>query len=261
MAQKAELTRGVMTLQQTEQWHFLTDAPLHALRKPLVNFPGCTTASQCVGPIDVPNPAEAWQVTVAAKKKVYGPEGLVRPGGPDPLLSAGQSAASADLEAESGEAPSKKLRRTDDTIEPMTWHGTSDQAWDEILNIAGANNPLPKMVTELVATEDSLAFKCLQKKLPYLGICFSEYHRKLLRTRLAQRVFMSMMEDDSPFGSPESRSTLQKIWANTDTADGDPEESGDDEPKSKKKKVTKATGSAGSKVSLTRKKRQSAGKD
>ena len=143
----------------------------------------------------------------------------------------------------------------------MTWHGTSDQAWDEILNIAGANNPLPKMVTELVATEDSLAFKCLQKKLPYLGICFSEYHRKLLRTRLAQRIFMSMMEDASPFGSLESRSTLQKIWANTDTADGDPDDSGDDEPKSKRKKVTKATGSAGSKVSLTRKKRQSAGKD
>ena len=71
MAQMAELTRGVMMLQQTEQWHFLTDAPMHALRKPPVNFEGCMAASQCIGPIDVPNPADAWQVTVAAKKKAF----------------------------------------------------------------------------------------------------------------------------------------------------------------------------------------------
>ena len=161
----------------------------------------------------------------------------------------GQSAASPE---DAGDAP-KKSRRTEDTIEPITWHGTSDHAWDEILNIAGANNPLPKLVCELVATEDTLAFKCLQKKLPYLGICFTEYHRNLLRTRLAQRVFQSMMEDDSPFGSPESRSALQKIWANEDNTDGDPEGSGDD-PEKKQKKATLG------KVDLKRRKRQSAGK-
>ena len=61
MAAKAELTRGVMTLQQTEQWHFLTLEPMTALRKPLVNFPDCTTASQCIGPIDMPNPEESWR--------------------------------------------------------------------------------------------------------------------------------------------------------------------------------------------------------
>ena len=71
MAAKAELTRGVMTLQQTEQWHFRTLEPMTALRKPLVNFPDCTTASQCIGPIDMPNPEEGWQLTVEAKKGVW----------------------------------------------------------------------------------------------------------------------------------------------------------------------------------------------
>ena len=70
MAAKAELTRGVITLQQTEQWHILTDQPMRALRKPLVNFEGCTTASQCIGSIDVPNPADCWQVTMGAKKNM-----------------------------------------------------------------------------------------------------------------------------------------------------------------------------------------------
>ena len=77
-----------------------------------------------------------------------------------------------------------KIRRTGDTVEPLTWHGTSPQVWDEILNIAGANNATPKLVAQLVATDDILSFKCLQKRVPHLGICFNDFHRNLLRTRL-----------------------------------------------------------------------------
>ena len=121
MAAKAELTRGVMTVQQTEQWHFLTHEPMKGLRKPLINFPDCTTASQCIGPIDVPNPEDTWQVTVAAKKLVYGADGLIRPGGPYPLKP---SAASADSEC--AEKPEVKTRRTAETIEPITYHTQSD---------------------------------------------------------------------------------------------------------------------------------------
>ena len=69
MAAQAELTRGVMTVHQTEQWHFLTLEPMKALRQPLVHFPDCTTASQCIGPIDMPNLEEGWQLTVEAKKR------------------------------------------------------------------------------------------------------------------------------------------------------------------------------------------------
>ena len=71
MAAKAELTRGVMTVHQTEPWPFRTLEPMKALRKPLVHFPDCTTASQCIGPIDVPNPAGVWQLTVAANTGVW----------------------------------------------------------------------------------------------------------------------------------------------------------------------------------------------
>ena len=69
MEARCDLTRGVMTLPQTEMWHFITAEPMHALRKPLIHFPKSTTASQCIGPIDVPLPQDAWQVTVAAKKR------------------------------------------------------------------------------------------------------------------------------------------------------------------------------------------------
>ena len=39
MAAKAELTRGVMTLQQTEQWHFLTLKPMTAHQETIGELP------------------------------------------------------------------------------------------------------------------------------------------------------------------------------------------------------------------------------
>ena len=56
MESRCELTRGIMTLPQTEMWHFITSEPMRALRKPLIHFPQSTTASQCIGPLDVPPP-------------------------------------------------------------------------------------------------------------------------------------------------------------------------------------------------------------
>ena len=175
---------------------------------------------------------------------------MIRPGGPDPYP---QPESSTNR---------PKPRRTPDTIEPITWHGTSDQAWDEILNIAGANNPFPKMVLELVATEDTLAYKCLQKHIPYLGICFNDFHRKLLRQRLAQRVFEAMLDSESAFGTPDSCSALQALWKK-DTKDKDDEDDEDD-AKDDAKDGAKAKGKAKSKakakgkVEPKRKKRQAA---
>ena len=175
---------------------------------------------------------------------------MIRPGGPDPYP---QPESSTNR---------PKPRRTPDTIEPITWHGTSDQAWDEILNIAGANNPFPKMVLELVATEDTLAYKCLQKHIPYLGICFNDFHRKILRQRLAQRVFEAMLDNESAFGTPDSCSALQALWKKEkDTGgDNDPDDADDAmggekaEAKAKAKSKAKAKG----KVETKRKKRQAA---
>ena len=80
------LIRGVMTLRQTEHWLFVTRSTMQCLRKPLVRFPKCTTASQCIGPVDLPNPDDkttSWHLTFGAKKKIYG-HALIRPGGPNP---------------------------------------------------------------------------------------------------------------------------------------------------------------------------------
>ena len=69
----AELVRGVMTLRQTEHWFFVTRSTMQCLRKPLVNFPKCTTASQCIGPVDLPNPDDkttSWHLTFGAKKNM-----------------------------------------------------------------------------------------------------------------------------------------------------------------------------------------------
>ena len=107
-------------------------------------------------------------------------------------MGAAESAADA-------EEPKNKVRKTSDTVEPVTWHGTAPVVWDEILNIAGANHAFPKLVVELVATDDVLAYLCLTKNIPYLGVCFNDFHKGLLRTRPAQKVFQNMSEEDSVF--------------------------------------------------------------
>ena len=109
------------------------------------------------------------------------------------------------------------------------FHSTGEETWAELLNIAGANAPGPKMVCEMVATDDYLAYMCLQKKIPYLGVCFNDYHRQLLRKRLAQRVFESMRSDDeSMFGTKAACQCIKKIWAGRN-ADGINEGNDDDE--------------------------------
>ena len=102
-------------------------------------------------------------------------------------------------------------RRTDKTVEPVTFHGTPRMTWDEILNIAGGNSAMPRLVVELVATDETLAMICLEKKVPYMGSCFNGYHRDMLRNRCAQKVFQSMQATDSPFSTAEDRTKLNTL--------------------------------------------------
>ena len=124
IARKAEICRGVMTLHQTEQWSFITKEAMRALRKPLVNFKSCTTASQCIGPIDLPDSKDVWQLTVGVKKKIYG-DAIQRPGGPDPMVPRNAADPAAD-----GDEQPQKARRNNETVEPITFHGAAEATWE-----------------------------------------------------------------------------------------------------------------------------------
>ena len=165
MERRADLTRGVMTLPQSEMWHFVSTFGdyMRALRKAQVHFPKSSTAAQCIGPVDVLQVEDAWQLTVGAQKRIYGEEGKTKAGGPGPEGAAGSAADADDNE------PKNKVRKTADTVEPVTWHGTAPAVWEEILNIAGANNPFPKLVVELVATDDIFGLPLFDKEYPIPG--------------------------------------------------------------------------------------------
>ena len=236
IARKAEICRGIMTLHQTEQWSFVTKDAMKALRKPLVNFKNCTTASQCIGPIDLPDSKDVWQLTVGVKKQIYG-DAIQRPGGPDPMVPR----SAADPAAE-GEEQQQKARRNNDTVEPITFHGTPEATWEEILNIAGANNPVPRMVCELVCCDATFAFLCLKKGVPYQGVCYNMFHKDLLQKHLAQLVFNSMLKPHSPFGTAESCLELQKLWNGKNQAKSDDDEDNGGEDDSDDAGVVKKTG-------------------
>ena len=200
------------------------------------------TASQCIGPIDVPDPTKGWHLTVRAKRKIYG-EAMIRPFGKADIGEA--------KEVNTAGTAVSQTKRTPETIEPITFHGTGEETWVELLNIAGANNSAPNMVCELVATDDTLSYFCLRKKIPYLGITFNDYHRELLRKRLAQRVFESMRSDEeSPFGARSSCLELKKML---EGRAGDPEEEEEEEDSAKPKGIGKAKGKAKGKSKATAK--------
>ena len=123
MRRKLELARGVMTLNQTEQWMFITKEPMRALSKATINFPKCSTAGQCLGPIDLPENGDVWQLTHGVKKKIFG-EAMIRPAGPDPI----NPTSSQNTAGSAGEMPEKNaglttLSNPSPSMLHPRWHG------------------------------------------------------------------------------------------------------------------------------------------
>ena len=82
-----------------------------------------TTRGNCIGPIQVPPKNEVWNLTVAQKKQYYGTAGKVLVGG------------AAESGSEAADAIERKRAPTD--CEPVAFHGTSFEFWEEQVLFAG----------------------------------------------------------------------------------------------------------------------------
>eukprot|EP00973_Karenia_brevis_P039060 5394126-Karenia_brevis.AAC.1 len=83
-------------------------------------------------------------------------------------------------------------KRTDKTVEPVTFHGSTHQVLEEILHQVASfgqrdvGQGSVKAVIDLTPGDGSLASVCLNHGIPYLGVTFNEFHRDMLTKRLAQ---------------------------------------------------------------------------
>ncbi len=102
----------------------------------------------------------------------------------------------------------KRARRSDDSVEPVAFHALPATLFKELLNQVGPDVPA---VIDLTPADPALALACLEKKIPYLGVCFTADHRKLLATRLAHCVFQGFSVPTSPTYKQNLATILRKL--------------------------------------------------
>ena len=133
--------------------------------------------------------------TLAQKKKLYG-SARILPGGAGPVTTK--------------EAASVKPR-TDSTIEPVSFHGSSNMLWEELLNAIGVikpRSPIPCII-DLTLGGATLACLAVELGIPYLGVAFNNDHADAARIRLKQNVFRLFMNPKSPLYKPELCAALR----------------------------------------------------
>ena len=82
------------------------------------------------------------------------------------------------------------VARSDDDEEPVCFNGLSKVVYAEMTHMLRAT-----AVWILTTCDDVLAERCIENKIPYLGVVYTEEHKQELYTRLVARTFALMQEE------------------------------------------------------------------
>ena len=165
-------------------------------------YPG-SSSGDLVGPINLETFADrAWQVTEEEKKKLYGPF----------RIAVGGNTETAPQE--SGKRPTYKraeLRRKlhgDEAqqFEPLSYAGMPPEFYEDLIHVW-----TPKAVIDFTASDLTPAYTCLEKRVPYLGVCWTEAHVVAGYKHLAELVFEGMKKESSPLHDPKLCALVQKL--------------------------------------------------
>ena len=162
---------------------------------------GGTSAGDLIGPIALePFPGRAWQVTTETKKKLYTSNFRIAVGGQTPdqgvAASEEQTAEGSSVKRpqwKGSEVTRKKGLDQAALYEPMAFHGLPPDFYKDFLGVF-----LPKAVVDFTACDMTFAFACIEARIPFLGVCFSEAHMNAAYQHLADLVYENMANETSP---------------------------------------------------------------
>ena len=140
------------------------------LTKAFANYRG-STAGNMIGPVVLPPYAECWQLPWSIKKEVYKAANLV-----------GVCAKLPEDMADIAEANEPPKPRTQDSVEPVFYHGSPPALYDELLNFLSIT-----AVIDLTPGDGTLALEAFKKNLLYVGFPFSDEHKVRLEKHLENR--------------------------------------------------------------------------
>jgi len=144
-------------------------------------YPHLTTSMDMLGPIvmDTTSSDATWRMPFGSKKKLYGAGGARTP----PGTNANHASAAG---------PKGQDKRTDAKIEPVFYMSLPAGFYRSYFK---ANNVVA--VCNLTAGEGHAELACMELGIPCTSICHTEFHATELYTRLEEKAWKRMQEQDS----------------------------------------------------------------
>ncbi|CAE7212943.1 unnamed protein product [Symbiodinium sp. CCMP2456] len=178
LGDRKERVKGFVN--QSENLHVMcTGGPLEIENKPRLYLPDATTHGTLLGYFKAPSflDGECWRVDPVSKRKMLGTNGKILTGGAaaDPL-------------------PKPKF---EDGLEPMSWHFTGKQVWEEILHAMEA-----QVVIAATCLDHLLPCVCLEMRVPIVVSCWTEEHRQALKTKIMKCLWGMFLDETSPHHQP-----------------------------------------------------------
>ncbi|MCP4243412.1 MAG: hypothetical protein GY772_22895, partial [bacterium] len=180
LARRRQLQRGSKGVHQLEYMTTVTKEGQPARKTPRAFFPG-STMGDCLGPVVLPAWEHAWQMTLKAKRVIYGRcrvavGGSLGPAGSDGADGSGDD----DDEHDGGEDAARALPaaglgrgkdtgRRDDTVEPLCSQQLPKVLYQELLHSCAA-----KAVYDLTVGDGTFLLACVERKVPCVGLCYTE---------------------------------------------------------------------------------------
>ncbi len=92
--------------------------------------------------------------------------------------------------------------------QPINYEQMIPEVYSELIHRVNA-----KVVYDCTASDSVLPHVCLQEGVPYMGLCYSAAHKKLLEERLAFLVFNDFVDEGSSLYKPKLAQIMKEAGA------------------------------------------------
>jgi hypothetical protein len=166
-------------IKQSETVHILTHNRLALPERPRKHYPG-SNCGDCLAGVKVPPPTSVWHLTWKEKKALYGKRMLIAVGG--------------RTEGVPANAHTVVSKRSDNAKEPVCYHPMPKEFYEDTV----LRGFFAKQVFDLSTCDEELMYTCLEQKIGYVGICFTQAHAELLEKRCKERLRADMADIKHP---------------------------------------------------------------
>lgn len=182
---RRHMLRGFASINQVERMLVLTARTLSLQERQRLHYKG-TNKGNSIGDIAQDTSVTPFLATRAEKAIIYGPHNLLSVGGPGGSGGGLREVDTQDVDASDG-------LELDSDLCHVFYHTMPLSFYEEIIHSFCARG-----VVHLTAGNGELALACLNRKVPYVGVCFSEQHVSALQEYLVTRVYQAMQSEVHP---------------------------------------------------------------